>query len=196
MPANVRPTAIGVAAGRPEREGDTVDAKQMKILIALDASPQSEAAVNYLSRLAAADRTEVLLFHVFKKHPARYWDLDHGSDEKPEAAPMEEWERVHRAGVEAFLDRSRRVFLGRGFPAEAVRVEVRDRQKGVAADITAEVRKGCDLAVVGRWGHSEAEELIFGSVAHRLMAKLTGEALGSYRRRSGPIRYLDRPRRV
>jgi nucleotide-binding universal stress UspA family protein len=60
-----------------------------------------------------------------------------------------------------------------GVPEEAVSIKSQERQVGIARDIVLEAQKDYDSVVVGRWGVSKLKDLVWGSIANKLVGHLT-----------------------
>lgn len=67
----------------------------------------------------------------------------------------------------------KQILLDAGFPTEAVSVKIRQRKKGIARDIIKEAHEGYDFVVVGRKSTGKIKELALGSVATKLVEKVS-----------------------
>ncbi|NIR17349.1 MAG: universal stress protein, partial [Desulfobacterales bacterium] len=83
------------------------------------------------------------------------------------------WATQEQTVVQEFMERSRQLFLDRGVPEDKVGVKIDERKKGIARDIIAESQRGYDAVVVGRLGKSQLKDLVWGSVADKLIGRLT-----------------------
>jgi len=137
-----------------------------KILVALDGSDQSFEAARYVSRLLPPDHSEVVLFHSF-------WDPRHDPRFRHRLEYMEAWTLDQERSIREFLDRTRRLFLNRGAPEDAVHVKVQQRKLGTARDVLDESQGNYDAVVAGRVGMSPLKDLLWGSVAFELIGLLT-----------------------
>lgn len=71
------------------------------------------------------------------------------------------------------MERSRQLIVDRGIPEKALTIKIQDRQVGIARDIAREAQGDYDALVVGRWGVSKVKDLVWGSVANKLVGHLT-----------------------
>jgi len=143
-----------------------------KLLLALDGSEQSFEAVRYVSQVLPPDRVEVVLFHVMSKIPESFWDIEKNPTFRHKLAPVAAWASQEERLIQEFMEKSRQHFLGRGVPEESIAVRIQDRKVGVARDIVREAQNGYDAVVVGRWGLSKLKDLVWGSIADKLVAHL------------------------
>jgi nucleotide-binding universal stress UspA family protein len=134
------------------------DAK--RIVVGVDGSPHSAAALEWTARLAREWGAEVVAVYVV--NPAPYYAHSFGG---PFPLPVEldpEW----RADMTAQLSGPWTESLAKaGVP---YRTLVRDgRPAAVLGEVAEAV--GADLIVVGRHGRGAAAELLLGSVSHELV---------------------------
>lgn len=83
-----------------------------------------------------------------------------------------------RRVAEDFLDRCLRVLVEAGARESSVELEVRPQRQGVARDIIAEARRGCDALVIGRRGLSKVASILLGSVSSKLVQNLQTVPVG------------------
>ena len=143
-----------------------------RILLAVDGSDQAFEAVRYVSQLFPPKRMEVVLFHVLTKVPEGFWDVEKSPAFKHKLSSAAAWATREQALVQEFMDRARQLFLDLGFPEDKVSVKMEERKKGIARDIITESQRGYDAVVVGRLGKSQLKDLVWGSVADKLMGRL------------------------
>ncbi len=143
-----------------------------RILLAVDGSDQAFEAVRYTSQLFPPNRLEVVLFHVTSKIPESFWDIEKNPTFRHQLAPVAAWATQQQATIQEFMDKSRQLFVEQGFPEEAVSIKSQERQVGIARDIAREAQKDYDLVVVGRWGVSKLKDLVWGSIANKLVGHL------------------------
>jgi nucleotide-binding universal stress UspA family protein len=60
-----------------------------------------------------------------------------------------------------------------GFPKESVEVKIHNRKSGFARDIAREAKQGYDGILVGRKGMSNLKDLVLGSIATKLIEKIS-----------------------
>jgi len=144
-----------------------------RILLAVDGSDQAFEAVRYVSQLFPPKRMEVVLFHVATKVPEGFWDVEKSPAFKHKLSSAAAWATQEQTQVQEFMDRARQLFLDRGFPEDKVSVKIQERKKGIARDVITESKRGYDAVVVGRLGKSQLKDLVWGSVADKLIGRLT-----------------------
>lgn len=144
-----------------------------KILLAVDGSDQAFEAVRYVSQLFPPKRVEVVLFHALSKVPEGFWDVEKSPAFKHKLSSVAAWATREETVIREFMERARQLFLDRGVPEDKVSVKVGERKKDIAKEIIAESQRGYDAVVVGRLGKSPLEDLVWGSVANKLLGRLT-----------------------
>jgi nucleotide-binding universal stress UspA family protein len=144
-----------------------------RILLAVDGSDQAFEAARYTSQLFPPNRLEVVLFHVTSKIPESFWDIEKNPTFRHQLAPVAAWATQQQAAMQEFMEKSRQLFVEQGFPEEAVSIKSQERQVGIARDIAREAQKDYDLVVVGRLGVSKLKDLVWGSIANKLVGHLS-----------------------
>lgn len=145
---------------------------KQRILLAVDGSDQAFEAVRYVSQLFPPNRLEVVLFHVTSKIPESFWDIEKNPTFRHQLAPVAAWAMQQQTANQEFMEKSRQLFVEQGVPEEAVSIKSQERQVGIARDITREAQKDYDSVVVGRWGVSKLKDLVWGSIANKLVGHL------------------------
>lgn len=140
-----------------------------RILLAVDGSDQALDAVRYVSQLFPPNRVEVVLFHVMSKIPESFWDIEKRPEFRHRLAPVAAWATQQKTQIQEFMARSQQLFVDRGVPENALTVKIEDMLLGIARDIAREARSGYDALIVGRWGISKVKDLVWGSVANKLV---------------------------
>jgi nucleotide-binding universal stress UspA family protein len=143
-----------------------------KLLLAVDGSEQSFEAVRYVSHFFSPKRLEVVLFNVITKIPESFWDIEKKPTFRHKLAPVAAWASQQETFIEEFMEKSRQLFLDRGVPNEKVSVKIQEKKVGVARDIAREAQNEYDAVVVGRWGISKLKNLVWGSIAFKLVGQL------------------------
>ncbi len=146
---------------------------KQRILLAVDGSDQAFEAVRYVSQLFPPNRLEVVLFHVTSKIPESFWDIEKNPTFRHQLAPVAAWAVQQQTAIQEFMVKSRQLFVEKGVPEEAVSIKSQERQVGIARDIVREAQKDYDSVVVGRWGVSKLKDLVWGSIANKLVGHLT-----------------------
>jgi len=146
---------------------------KQRILLAVDGSDQAFEAVRYVSQLFPPNRLEVVLFHVTSKIPESFWDIEKNPTFRHQLAPVAAWATQQQTAIQEFMEKSRQLFVEQGVPEGAVSIKSQERQVGIARDIVREAQKDYDSVVVGRWGVSKLKDLVWGSIANKLVGHLT-----------------------
>ena len=144
-----------------------------KILLAVDGSDKAFKAVRYVSELFPPNRMEVILFHVMTKVPENFWDIEKEPVYKHKIAAISAWELQQKKEQQDFIERARQLFLDRNFAEDAVSIKIQERKVGIARDIVNESRNDYYGVVVGRWGKSMLKDYLWGSIANKLLGRLT-----------------------
>ncbi len=144
-----------------------------RILLAMDGSDQALEAARYASQLFAPNRIEVVLFHVTTKIPESFWDIEEypelGIKEVAPSAPGHQQEEKIQENMES----AHQLFLDRGVPEDAVITKIQERKVGIARDIISESERDYQGVVLGRWGMSLLKDFLWGSIADKLLGRLT-----------------------
>jgi nucleotide-binding universal stress UspA family protein len=144
-----------------------------KILLAVDGSDQAFEAVRYVSQLFPPKGVEVVLFHALSKVPEGFWDVEKSPAFRQKLSSVAAWATREKTIIQEFMERARQLFLDRGVPEDKVSVKIQEREKGIARDIITESQRGYDAVVLGRLGKSHLRDLVWGSVANKLIGRLT-----------------------
>ena len=144
-----------------------------RLLVAVDGSEAALETVRYVGRSLPGDCVEVVLFHIMTRIPESFWDLEKEPAFQYRIANIEAWEKQQENLIEGFMGEAKRALLDAGVPEEAIVVNVQARKEGIARDIIAESYNNYDAVVVGRHGLSQLKDLVLGSVADKLVGKLT-----------------------
>ena len=146
--------------------------KRRRILLAIDGSDQASNAIRYVALLLPPTKTDVVLFHVDAAVPEAL--LDRGKDPAFRAhdLPLSQWALETRKHVEGSMEEGREILIHAGFAPETVSTKVQSRESGIARDILKEAEQGYDALVVGRCGVSNVEDVVVGSVAHKLVTRI------------------------
>lgn len=143
-----------------------------KILLAVDGSDQSFEAVRYVSQLFPPKRMEVVLFHVMSKIPESFWDIEKNPAFRHQLAPVAAWATQQQTAIQEFMEKSKELLIDQGVQEESVSIRMQERQAGIARDIVREAQENYDAVVAGRWGVSKLKDLVWGSIAGKLVGHL------------------------
>lgn len=154
-----------------------MDNAPRKVLLVVDGSYQAYETVKYTSAILSPRGTEIVLFHVMSKVPEAFWDLEKDPAWQQKVQTVRGWEIQQEKKIHDFMKRARQVFADAHFPESAVRVDVRQREEGIARDIGAESRRGYNAVILGRRGLSALQDLSLGGVAGKVVLKATDLAV-------------------
>ena len=144
-----------------------------KLLLAVDGSNQTFVAVRYASRLFPPDRMEIVLFHVLTKFPESFWDIEKEPEYRHEGTRTHTGEATQNQKIQIFMEKTRQLFLYQKFPKNSVRIKIQERKVGIARDIVHESQNNYDGVVLGRWGTSMLKYFLWGSIANKLIGRLS-----------------------
>jgi nucleotide-binding universal stress UspA family protein len=144
-----------------------------RILLTVDGSEQTSVAAAYLSKILPAGRSEVVLFHVMTKIPEAFWDWEKDPLWPQKTEFLKTWEIQQENKIRDFMDRTRQVFIAAGFPRDAVIIKIQQRKEGIARDLCAESNCNYDALVIGRKGLSTLGGLMLGSIASKILARVS-----------------------
>ncbi|MBW2581392.1 MAG: universal stress protein, partial [Deltaproteobacteria bacterium] len=126
---------------------------RIRILLAVDGSNQASEAARYVSQLFAPNRIDVVLFHVNPKIPESFWDIEEDPELMLKEAALGVSEHQQEKEIQQLMERARQLFLDRGVPEDAI--------------------IAYNAVVVGRWGMSLLKDFLWGSIADKLLGRLT-----------------------
>jgi nucleotide-binding universal stress UspA family protein len=144
-----------------------------KILVALDGSEQSREALRYVARLLDNKKFEVVLFHVSDHISESFWKLEKEAAFRHKIAKIQAWEKHQQTLIRKCMEEERKILIDSGFSKEAVQLRIKPRKIGIAQDIIDESTRDYSAVVVGRRGMSELKDLVIGTVANKLVERLT-----------------------
>jgi nucleotide-binding universal stress UspA family protein len=146
---------------------------QKKILILIDGSERSMQTVQYVGKFMHPGDMNFVLFHVFCGVPECYWDIGKEPQQKNALSQLKFWEIQQKKNIDALLEQARQMLLDNGFPDTSIEIKISKRQIGVARDILKEAKKGYRAVVLRRRGIGILEGIVVGSVANKLISKLS-----------------------
>jgi nucleotide-binding universal stress UspA family protein len=163
---------------------------QKRLLLAVDGSDRALGAVKYVSRIPSFRQMHVSLLTVRNPMPEYYWDLETDPKVGRRVRGVRSWDLQQEESLRQFLDKARRVLLHEGFQEKDVAVMFRKRRSGIARDIIKEARRGYNAVVVGRKGMGAVKNLVLGSVATKLLEKVTFTPLFLIGKGATPQKFL------
>ena len=148
-------------------------AAQKNALVLLDGSQRSLMTVDYIAGMQMFQPMKVVLYTVFTGIPECYWDLEKEPSSVHAYHELRAWEKQKKEKIEEYMAIARSRLVNAGFPNAAVEVKIHDREKGIARDILKEAQAGYHTVVLRRRGMGQLEGISMGSVATKLLSKMT-----------------------
>jgi nucleotide-binding universal stress UspA family protein len=146
---------------------------QKKILVAVDGSDRALNTVRYIARMDSFLNKKIVLFHVFNSVPEAYWDLERDPRSTSTVKQVKAWEVEQRKNINVFMQRAQQFLLKAGFPDRSIKIKIQNRKKGIARDIIREAQNGYEAVVARRRGTTGLRGIVLGSVATKLVEKLS-----------------------
>jgi nucleotide-binding universal stress UspA family protein len=146
---------------------------QKRLLLPVDGSQRCLETVRHVARYQPFHAMGVVLFNVFSDVPDCYWDLEREPKSVKTVRHVRAWVVQKKKEMEDYLESARQILLRGGFDRKAISVSLHSRKKGVARDIIAEARKGYTAVVIRRRGITGLRNIVLGSVAAKLMERLS-----------------------
>lgn len=150
------------------------EAKRKKVLLALDGSERSFEVVKYVGSVALFREADIRLFSVYDGVPAHYYDID--SRDPAFASAFREfhaWEVEQKRRLKEGMFQAKTHLMEAGFAEERITATIQKRVIGIARDIMKEAAKGYSAVLIGRKGESRLKGVLFGSVAAKLIDRIT-----------------------
>jgi nucleotide-binding universal stress UspA family protein len=144
-----------------------------KLLVPVDGSDRSMNTVRYIAKLEPLHRMQMVLFHVFSKVPEGFWDLGTDPRSSSTVSEVRAWEIQQKKNIKQYLEIARQHLLKSGLPVTSVEVKIQNRKKGFARDIIREAQNGYYAVVTRRRGMTGLPGIVLGSVAVKLVEKLS-----------------------
>jgi nucleotide-binding universal stress UspA family protein len=147
--------------------------KMKKALLAIDGSDRGLQTVKNAAKFAPFKNMHIHLFHVFNSVPESYWDLEREPKSIQSIGYIRAWEAEERKNIARYMEKAQQHFIKAGFSSASISKEAHDRKKGIARDIIHEAHNNYDLVITRRRGFTGIRGIIVGSVAEKLLSKLS-----------------------
>ena len=145
-----------------------------KILVLADGSKRSMKTVQYVGKFLPPAGLQMVLFYVYDPVPECYWDLENTPQSIQVISQLRSWEQQKRKNIEEFMKTAKDLLVKSGFDETSIEIKIQNRKQGIARDIIKEAEDGEYGAVVlHRRGFSALESLVIGSVASKLLSKIS-----------------------
>ncbi|KPK14485.1 MAG: hypothetical protein AMK69_28470, partial [Nitrospira bacterium SG8_3] len=118
-------------------------------------------------------KMRVVLLNVFTEIPESFWDLEKEQLYHRRLTEIRAWEMEMKKQIEAFMGESRKVLLDAGFSPDSVSVQKKKREAGIARDIINEAKRDYYAVAVGRRGTNKFKDFILGSIATKLLERVS-----------------------
>ncbi len=148
-----------------------------KMLIAIDDSPSSMKAVEYVAQqFGGAGDTQVGLVHVLPNLPAIFWDEGHilsDQEKRDRKKVVDKWLADRKARMEPVFRKAVETLTGKGMMPQQIRTKSISDSTDVAESILEEARDGgYQTVVTGRCDRTSKH--ILGSVASKIVSQGRG----------------------
>lgn len=134
-----------------------------RIIIALDDSPRSINAVEYVGSIAGhLAEVRLCLLHVYPEPPPDYY---------PSGATLDDYKVEQERLASLLFKRAMAILQGHGIDPQAVttRCRLADHQSISATILDLQTKEKYGTIVVGKRGITKAEEFLFGSISNALI---------------------------
>ena len=149
------------------------DKTKKRMLLAVDGSENSLEIVRYVAKIPAFREMATVLFNVRSQIPEGYWDLEKNSSVAWRIGEARVWEKEHDRVIQGCVQKAEKILQVAGFSKESIEVKIHNRKSGFARDIAKEAERGYDGVLVGRKGISNLKDLVLGSIATKLIEKVS-----------------------
>jgi nucleotide-binding universal stress UspA family protein len=125
--------------------------------------------VKYISVIQPFREMEAVLLNIFNGVPESYWDMEMTQD----YFDVEAWETNQTELIHQYMRKAKDCLVNAGYPDDNITIRIEKRRKGFARDIIKEAQSGYSAVMVGRRGMSSYEEIVLGSLAAKVLEKLS-----------------------
>lgn len=143
-----------------------------KILLPVDGSDQALQVVQYISTMVDPEKTLVVLFYVGSGFPEVFWNLDTNPLYQSKKKDIMEWLADRQVAIGDFKDKALEVLDHAGFKTSEISVKTQTTKTVVLKDIIQESYQDYSAIAVGRSGLSRLKDLLIGSMAYKLIARI------------------------
>jgi nucleotide-binding universal stress UspA family protein len=143
-----------------------------KILVPVDGSDQALEVVRYISSMVDPRKTMVALFYVGSGFPEVFWNLDSNPMYQTQKNDVMEWLADRQLAIGEFKEKALKILDRAGFKFDEISVKTQTTKTVVLKDIIQESYQNYSAIAVGRTGLSRLKDLLIGSMAYKLIAKI------------------------
>jgi nucleotide-binding universal stress UspA family protein len=115
----------------------------------------------------------IVLLHVFSSVPEGYWDMEMDPRSTSTVRQVRAWEVQQKKKIYTYMQQANQLLLKAGFSSESIKIKIQDRKKGIARDILREAQNRYSAVVTRRRGMTGMRGIVLGSVATKLIEKLS-----------------------
>jgi nucleotide-binding universal stress UspA family protein len=148
-------------------------ASEIKMLVLVDGSERSVKTIDYICRMKPFFKNKLVLYHVFTGVPEGFWDLEKEALNLATVNQLRVWEVQKKIEIREFMKKAKSALMDAGFPEDVIEEKIYPRNKGIARDILAEAQEGYAAVILRRRGMGTIESVVMGSVANKLISKLS-----------------------
>jgi nucleotide-binding universal stress UspA family protein len=134
-----------------------------RIIIAIDDSPRSLNAVEYVGSIAGhLHDLHLCLLHIYPEPPPDYYQS---------GATLADYKDEQEERAKLLFAQAKKILQARGVGPQAIssRCQIAGQQPISAAILDLQTRENYGTIVVGKRGISKAEEFLFGSISNALI---------------------------
>lgn len=143
------------------------------MLVLVDGSDRSVKTVEYICQVKPLLNNSLVFYHVFTGIPEGFWDFEKESVNQIAVNQLKVWEIQKKIEIHEFMKKVKSLLINAGFTPDAFEEKIHPRTKGIARDILAEAQQGYGAVVLRRRGTGAMEGVVMGSVANKLIPKLS-----------------------
>jgi len=151
----------------------TATRKRKKILVPLDGSKRCLGTVQYITKIEPFQNSRIVLFHVYSAVPESFYDLEKDPRSSSTVQNVRAWESRQKQVIQDYMQKAKQMLLYSGFSEDGVTVKIQKRKKGIARDIIREAGEDYFAVVARRRGMTGMRGIVLGSVATKLLEKLS-----------------------
>jgi nucleotide-binding universal stress UspA family protein len=134
-----------------------------RIIIAIDESPRSINAVEYVGSIAGhLDGVHLCLLHIYPEPPPGYYQT---------GATLDDYKNEQEERAKMLFGQAKKILQGHGVAPHAIasRCQIAGGLSISAAILELQTKEEYGTIVVGKRGISKAEEFLFGSISNALI---------------------------
>jgi nucleotide-binding universal stress UspA family protein len=147
--------------------------KRKKLLIAVDGSDNSFDSIKYISEIPSFKNFYITLFNVLSSIPEHFYDFEDWTPLSQRIREIHAWDTMNEGKIKEFMEKAAIYLEKKEFSKDSLTTSIKKRKRGIARDIKDEADKGYSSVIVGRKGIGNIPGTFFGSVASKLIERLS-----------------------